>query len=466
VTDLPPGWRKARLGEIAEISTGLTPATSQGAYYGGGIPFVKPPDLMDRPVAATAQALTELGAAQVRTVPGDTVLVSCIGVLGKTAITTRDVAFNQQINAVVFGRDVVPKYGFYACQTLRPYLESVASATTISIVNKTKFSNAPIPVAPIREQYRIVAEIEKHFTRLDASVAALNRLQVHLRRYRAAVLKAACEGRLVVRDVTAPREGGREFERGTELVQRILAERRGAWLATKLARRYEDPAEPNTAALPRLPEGWAWATAEQVSDASRAITYGVIKLGDPVEDGVPTLRSSDVRHLRLDLTGVKRIAPVIAANYRRTFLTGGEVLVTVRGTLGGVVVAPSRCRGFNVSREVAVIALVDSRIGPCVALFIASPFVQAWLKRRAKGVAYTGINIETLRQMPIPIPPLSEQRRIVTEAESNLSEIEALEATVAASLTRAAKLRSAILRAAFDGRLFPAPTDHALAVAR
>ncbi len=131
--------------------------------------------------------------------PANSVLVSCIGALGKTALTTNLAAFNQQINAVVFGPEVLPKYGFYYCQTLRPYLESVASATTLSIVNKTKFSQAPIHFGPLAEQARIVAEIEKQFSRLDAGVEALKRLQAHLRRYRAAVLKAACAGTLLPR---------------------------------------------------------------------------------------------------------------------------------------------------------------------------------------------------------------------------------------------------------------------------
>src|SRR5205085_3092795 len=71
------------------------------------------------------------------------------------------------------------------------------------------------------------------------------------------------------------------------------------------------------------------------------------------------------------------------------------------------------------------------------------------------GIAYTGINIETLKEMPVPLPPLAEQRRIVAEVARRLSIIEEIEAAVAANLKRAERLRQSILKRAFEGRLVP-----------
>ena len=260
------------------------------------------------------------------------------------------------------------------------------------------------------EQRRIVAEIEKQFTRLEAGVAALRRVQANLKRYRAAVLKAACEGRLVPAETElvgrlpsagvgrVPSRGDRAkakgnagsgdpayndapFETGEALLARILTERRQNWQGRG---QYKEPAAPDTTSLQKLPEGWTWATAEQLTDENRSITYGVIKLGAPVADGVHVLRSSDVRHLRLDLEDVKRVSPDIAGEYRRTFLKGGEVLITVRGTLGGVVVAPAECAGFNISREVAMLAMVEPAVAKIAAIFIGSAPLQRWLLQRAE----------------------------------------------------------------------------------
>jgi type I restriction enzyme S subunit len=205
--------------------------------------------------------------------------------------------------------------------------------------------------------------------------------------------------------------------------------------------------------LPGLPEGWCWTTAEAISDPERSITYGVIKLGAEVEDGIPVLRSSNVRHLRLDLGYVKPVAATIEAEFLRTRLRGHEVLVTVRGTLGGVAVAPDACRNFNISREVAMIALVDERLAMIVATFVASPPLQVWMLRRTKGITYQGVNIETLKMLPIPLPPLAEQRRIIAEVERHLSVAETARAAANVDVRRCARLRQSILKWAFEGKL-------------
>jgi len=128
-----------------------------------------------------------------------------------------------------------------------------------------------IPLAPLPEQHRIVAEIEKQFTRLDAGVAALERVRANLKRYRASVLKAACEGRLVPTEAESAHAEGREYEPADRLLARILEERRAKWEADQLAKmqaqgkvpkddkwkeKYQEPAGPDTTDLLELPEGW------------------------------------------------------------------------------------------------------------------------------------------------------------------------------------------------------------------
>lgn len=353
-------------------------------------------------------------------------------------------------------------------RNLDRYVMAAHGGAGLAHITKGTFESSELIIPPLAEQHRIVEEVEKQFTRLDAAVAALKRVRVNLKRYRASVLKAACEGRLVPTEAELARAEGRDYEPADQLLVRILKERRVKWEADQLANvkaagkvpkddkrktKYQEPAAPDTSDLPELPEGWAWVSAEQLSDGNRAITYGVIKLGEPVENGVPTLRSSDVRQLRLDLHAVKRISPAIAGKYKRTFLQGGEALITVRGTLGGVVLAPSTCAGYNISREVAMLALVDRAVGPIATVLMASPPVQNWLLRNTKGIAYTGINIETVKRMPIPLPPHNEHRRIVAEVERRLSVIQELQGSIDANLKRAERLRQTLLKCAFEGKL-------------
>ncbi|TMS45871.1 restriction endonuclease subunit S [Acinetobacter lwoffii] len=155
-------WVTAKLKEVAKVVTGKTPQTSKSEYYGGNIPFVSPADLNEGILSETKTYLTSSGADQVYRVPKNTVLVSCIGNLGKLAITSKEVCFNQQINGLIFDEQkIFPKYGFYCAQTLKPQLEKASSSTTLPIVNKSRFSDLEIQYPPLAEQRRIASILDK-----------------------------------------------------------------------------------------------------------------------------------------------------------------------------------------------------------------------------------------------------------------------------------------------------------------
>lgn len=207
-------------------------------------------------------------------------------------------------------------------------------------------------------------------------------------------------------------------------------------------------------------EGLRTRPLEELCESGRVITYGVIKLGREISDGVPCLRTSNVRWLRIDTDGVKRISSVLSNEFRRTILRGGEVLVNVRGTLGGVAVAARDMKGWNVSREVAVVPVDPSHIEPeYLAYFIATRASQNWLTDVQKGVAYVGINIADLRTLPISFPDRKMQIRLIEQLQSLSAEARGLETTYNKRLSQIAELRQAILRAAFSGELTSPPSQ-------
>lgn len=452
-TSLPVNWAASTLGELGDYVNGRGFAKSE--WSAQGRPIIRIQDLTgtgDRPNYFEG-AIDDKYVVQ----PGD-LLVSWAATLGAFIWRGPEGVLNQHIFKV---RSFIDQtFHYYLIQAVLQDLYRQTHGSGMVHITRGKFDATPVGLPPLSEQQRIVAAIEEHFTWLDAGVASLRRLQAALKRYRAAVLKAAVEGKLT----EAWRAEHPDVEPTSRLLERILAERRARWEADLRAKgkdvtktMYEEPAAADSSDVPidGLPEGWCWATLEQLSDSTRTITYGVIKLGDPIPEGVPVLRSSNVRHLHLALEGLKSISPNIAREYARTFLQGGELLVTVRGTLGGVVVVPSSCAGFNISREVAMVALGQPAFGPCLATFVGSGPIEGWLLQNAKGIAYTGINIETLKQTPVPLPPLIEQAEIVAEVERRLSIVREVEATVEANLKRANRLRQAILQEAFAGRLVP-----------
>jgi len=198
--------------------------------------------------------------------------------------------------------------------------------------------------------------------------------------------------------------------------------------------------------------GWNEKPLAALCEASRVITYGVIKLGDEVPNGVPCLRTSNVRWLRIETKGMKRIAPTLSAEYSRTILKGGEVLVNVRGTLGGVAVTAPQMAGWNVSREVAVVPIDSKRINPeFVSYLIASGASQQWLGGVKKGAAYVGINIEDLRLLPVSAPKMDEQKKLVVHLKAIHEEAKRLASTYERKFATLEVLKRSFLRHSFSG---------------
>ncbi|MDC0962936.1 restriction endonuclease subunit S [Euryarchaeota archaeon] len=151
-----------KFSDVAEVVTGSTPPTKDPENYGDLIPFVKPPDLNGSVINETKSYLSEKGRKLARIIPRNSVLVGCIGTLGKIGIAGRELSTNQQINALVFNENLVyPRYGFHYCKTIGPLLKSMAPATTVSLVNKSRFSAIKMPVPPLDEQKRIAAILDK-----------------------------------------------------------------------------------------------------------------------------------------------------------------------------------------------------------------------------------------------------------------------------------------------------------------
>jgi type I restriction enzyme S subunit len=299
-------------------------------------------------------------------------------------------------------------------------------------------SNAEIPLPPLAEQERIISLLNETAVDTRSVRDKLGRVSVKLKNFRQAVLAAACLGRLT----EDWRETHKQVEAGTQLLLRICGTK------TAFAPDPEDVIE-----LPDLPRTWQWARGETLCTPNRAITYGVIKLGAIVDGGVPTLRSSDVRWLRIEKGHIKCISRKIADNYYRTYLEGGEILVTVRGTLGGVAVVPHSMKGYNISREVAMLPVRDEFDAAFISYAIGSQRAQNWLTEAVKGVAYTGVNIRDLKRLPLPVPPTEEQREIVRRVEDLFKLADAIEKRVAAASVRADRLTQAILAKAFRGEL-------------
>jgi len=336
-------------------------------------------------------------------------------------------------------------------QNLAEYIRAAHGGAGLAHITKGKFEGSEIPAPPLPEQHEIVDEIEKQFTRLDAGVAALRRVQANLKRYRAAVLKAACEGRLVPTEAELARKEGRNFESADDLLARVLDERRQGWLGRG---RYKEPTATEPINLPPRPEGWTWVALDAAIAAGPQ--NGVYLPRNLYGGGTPILRIDDYQNgwvRRIDELNKVQADRETVEKYQ---LRSGDLVVNRVNSLTHL----GKCLVVRDSHEGAMFE--SNMMKARLATLVNPRYVEFYLRshdgrhRLTSGAKWAvnqaSINQEDVKRTPLPLPPANEQDRIVAEVERRLSVAEELETTVTANLQRAARLRQAILQNAFTGK--------------
>jgi type I restriction enzyme S subunit len=288
----------------------------------------------------------------------------------------------------------------------RKFLKEVTYGIGRPVLNLQNLRHIPIALAPLPEQRRIVAEIEKQFTRLAAGVAALRRLQANLKRYRAAVLKAACEGRLVPTEAEWPQKQ----------------------LAT---------------AIQTMDQGWSPKCENKPSNSDK--TWAVIK-------------TTAIQNLRF-LEDENKTLPRALKPREHLELMPGDLLVTRAGPRSRVGVAclvkTTRPRLILCDKAYRLRCKPNVAHPAFLELVLNAPHVLDEVNKLKTGISDSGVNLTQKRfgELLVPLPTLAEQTRIVAEVDRRLSVVEELEAVVSASLQRATRLRQSILQKAFRGEL-------------
>ena len=308
-----------------------------------------------------------------------------------------------------------------------------------------------LPLPRKEEQRWIVAEIEKHFSRLHDAVDILKRVAVSAERYKASVLNAAVEGRLVPIEAKVARRERRSYETGAQLLQRILAQRSSRWRSKGKSK---EPAMLDETDLPSLPEGWVWTTFEQVSER---VTKGSSPNWQGFEycsDGIPFVRSQNVGWGQIDLTDLAFLPRAFNDVEKKSVLCEGDVLLNIVGaSIGRAAIAPRIVEGGNINQAVAVIRLQRCGVNNRFALaYLLSAAAQRHIHSQKVDVARANYSLQDIKNMPFALPPLAEQDRIVAEVERQLSVTVELEATTSTNLQRASRFFQSILRQVFSGR--------------
>ena len=442
-TPVPPGGVWATLGQVTEsMKNGIyRPASS---YSEDGIPCLRMYNIDQGKIVwrdIKRMLLSEEEVSDYELLPGDLLVnrVNSRELVGKTVAIPdnlgRCVFESKNIRVRLRKEFVIPEYACYylLAEGSRYFMQNAQQVVGMASINQAQVASFPLPLAPVQEQRRIVAELEKQFTRLDAGVAALRRIQAELKRYRAAVLKAACEGQLVPNEAQLAKAEGRSMETGEALLTRILNDRRQNWQGRG---KYKEPLPAKTNGLSKLPDGWTWATVGQITES---------------HDGrrVPLKVSDrDLRSGPYPYYGASGIIDDIDH-----FLFDGEYLLIAED--GANLLSRNTPIAFKASGRFWVNnhAHVVQTYGGVPLAFLAIYLNGNDLSFLITGSAQPKLTKGALDRLVVPLPPLTEITRIVAEVERRISVVVGLETIARDNLHRAARMRQAVLHLAFRGQL-------------
>ncbi|EAI3229291.1 restriction endonuclease subunit S [Campylobacter coli] len=391
MTNLPQGWEVKKLGEISEIITGSTPSKNNLDFYGKDYPFFKPSDFEQGYFLENAgDNLSKLGFDKARQLPPKTILVVCIGSLGKVALTRVIGSCNQQINAIIPHKNIIAEYIYYYCisSKFQSILFSKAPQTTLAILNKTEFSKLEI-IYPkdIKEQERIVGILDESFAKIDESIKILEQDLLNL----------------------------------DELMQSAL-------------QKAFNPLKDNAKENYKLPQGWEWKSLEEISEN---ISAG----GDKPKNCTESKTA-------------KNQIPVYANGVNNNGLVGytdkatiikPSLTISARGTIGFVCIRKEPY--FPIVRLISLIPyeniLCLHYLYFCLNFFIA----------KGEGSSIPQLTIPKFKSLQIPLPPLKEQEQIASHLDELSSHVKNLKQNYQAQIKDLQELKNSLLDKAFKGNL-------------
>jgi type I restriction enzyme S subunit len=373
--DIPESWTKQRIGGVGEVVTGRTPSTKRDDFYGGDCNLISPADLDNGKYVFTAhKKLTRAGLQECRVLPKDTVLVGCIGNVGKLGMVADDrSATNQQINAIVANPSNDPHFVYYCLQANRRRLEQAADKTTLPILNKTNFQNFEIAIPPLSEQQKIAAVL--------------------------GVVQRAMEQQERLLALTA------------ELKEALLHQLFTAGLRGEPQRQTD---------IGPVPKSWVVATLE---NAAVAFDYGTSVKCEHGKTGVPVLRIPNVVGGSIDLTDLKHGQPKRSELNELSLKSGDLLFVRTNGVLenaGRCALYRGEMEGCYFASYLIRVRVDSSKVLPAfVNEYARTERGRSFLSGRAIRTADGKFNINsgTLKRVLLPLPSLGEQEEIVRQLD-------------------------------------------------
>jgi len=351
-------------------------------------------------------------------------------------------------------------------------INSETSSVTVKHLSSRSIEEIELSLPPINEQNRIVEKLEELFSDLDAGVAELKAAQKKLAQYRQSLLKSAVEGSLTAEW----RSKNKPKETGAQLLERILKERHARWEEKQLARfkeqgktppkgwqdKYPQPVQPDTTNLPELPEGWVWASVDQVGEVFLGKMLDKAKHQTGAK--LPYLRNISVRWDNIETHDLPEMY-FEEDELERYGLAAGDVLVCEGGEPGRAAVCGKVHEELKYQKALHRVRLFKLYEPELLMFYLEQAAKSGMLERYFTGSTIKHITKESFIALPIPLPPIDEQTEIVGQLKSAIQGAQEQDAAITHSLTQTAAQRKNILKSAFSGQLVPQdPNDEPASV--
>lgn len=443
--DLPAGWEWKRLGEVLPLSYGKAlPAQRRVVGF--------------TPVYGSSGAV---GTHNESITSGPTLIVGRKGNAGSVALSYKPCWVIDTAYYVVVESTKVATFWLYYLSFLN--LGKLDQSTAIPSLSRDTYSVLILAVPPDSIKLRIVERIDSLFADLDKAEETLRHTLTLCEQYKQSLLKAAVTGELSKewRKANPPKETGEQF------LQRILKERRAAWEKAELAKmaakgqkptndnwkkKYKEPQMPATNGLPTLPEGWTWASMEQLTTI---ITSGSRGWADYyAESGAIFIRAQDIKTDSLILDNIAYVLLPNNLEGMRTRVFVNDILITITGAnVTKTALVQDKLAEAYVSQHVALCRPVLSVLAAYLYLWVICPAEgRKKLVSLAYGAGKPGLSLEDIRSLVIPLPSIGEQDEI-TRAIDNILNLCEVTFSCEHTLQRCAALRQSILKQAFTGQL-------------
>ena len=405
--EVPENWVWVRLGAIAEIVTGGTPSKKHPEYYGGNFPFYKPSDLdQGRLTYDASEYLSEEGKKVSRIIPKNSTAVCCIGSIGKCGYLMCEGTTNQQINSAIPKINSLCLYYYLCTENFVQNLFSMASATTIAIVNKSKMESCAFPLPPRSEQQRIVERIEELFAKLDEAKERLQEVADSFAVRKAAILHKAFTGELTKQ-----------------------------W---RLENGVSD-------------ESWEEKT---IGEICSSLKYGTSKKSS--DDGeVVVLRMGNLQNGEIDWSNLAYTSD--EEDIKKYLLKSGDVLFN-RTNSPELVGKTSIYRGEMPAIYAGYLIKLDYEknivVGDYLNYYLnSSKAKEYYMQVKTDGVSQSNINAKKIGEFEIPLPTLSEQHEIVRLIDELLARERKAQQATEQALASIDLMKKSILARAFRGEL-------------